>query len=610
MENSFFRMIRKLWASATAHKMITAVIAIALVGGGYLEVKRLKGSGTETRYVTAAVLKGTVVSSITGSGQASVLNQVDIKAKASGDVLFVGVREGQEVGAGALLYQLDSHDAQKTVRDAEANLESAKLSLQKLVQPADALSVLQSENTLARAQESKQKALEDIKKAYEDGFNSVANDFLDLPPLMSGLQDMLYGSSAGLGAGGQWNIDYYASTAAQYDNKANGFKADVSTKYQTAQTAYTGAFAAYKAASRSSDTATVDALIGKTYDATRDIAEAVKSANNLIQLYKDTVVARGLKVSAVTDTHLSNLTTYTGTTNNHLSDLLSIKNTIQNDKDITVNADRTIAENTQSLSKLQAGADALDVASAKLSVTQRENALLDARETLANYNVRAPFSGTVAKLLVKKADSVGSGTVVATLITRQKLAQISLNEIDAAKIAVGQKATITFDALPDLSVSGVVGEVDTIGTVTQGVVTYAVKIGFDTQDARVKSGMSVSAAIITAVKQDVLEVQNGAIKSRGTSKYVQVFDAALPQIQGNQGALSLVPPREVPVEVGLSNDTMTEIISGLKEGDQVVTRTITGSATAATTGSQAPSLFGGNTRGFGGGGGGGGGRGG
>ena len=75
---------------------------------------------------------------------------------------------------------------------------------------------------------------------------------------------------------------------------------------------------------------------------------------------------------------------------------------------------------------------------------------------------------------------------------------------------------------------------------------------------------------------------------------------------GNQGVPSAVPPREVPVETGLSSDTMTEVLSGVQEGDQVVTRTITGNTITAATTQQAPSLFGGNTRGLGGGGGGGG----
>src|SRR6185503_5946600 len=109
------------------------------------------------------------------------------------------------------------------------------------------------------------------------------------------------------------------------------------------------------------------------------------------------------------------------------------------------------------------------------------------------YTVRAPFSGTIAKLSVDKGDQASSGTTVATIISKNQIADLSLNEVDAAKVTVGQKATLTFDAVEDLSIAGAVASVDTLGTVSQGVVSYVVKIQFTTQDERVKPGMSVNA---------------------------------------------------------------------------------------------------------------------
>jgi hypothetical protein len=190
---------------------------------------------------------------------------------------------------------------------------------------------------------------------------------------------------------------------------------------------------------------------------------------------------------------------------------------------------------------------------------------------------------------VKKGDSVTGGTAAATLVTAQKIAELSLNEVDAAKVKPGQKATLGFDAVEGLSIAGAVSDIDTIGTVSQGVVTYVVKIGLDTEDGRVKPGMSVSAAIIIDVKQDVLTVPSSAVKTQGNASYVELFDAPLPQANGTQGSLSAVLPRRQDVEIGLSSDTETEIISGVKEGDEVVSRTIT----AKTATAAAPSLFGG-----------------
>jgi len=582
--------MKKIKKIIIAHKLASGGTAIMLALLGYWAYGSFTSTDGETRYVTATAEKGTLIVSITGSGQVSASNQVDLKPKASGEVVYIGVQNSQEVRMGALIAQLDARDAQKTVRDAEANLESAKLSLEKLQKPADNLSLIQSQNALDRAKESKQNAEDDLVKAYDDGFNTISNAFLDLPAIMTGLQDLLFSTTAGLGLNGQWNIDYYANVVEQYDAKVNEYKQDASNKYSAARTAYDKNFQDYKSTNRSSDTKTVESLIDETYEATKSVAEAVKSSNNLIQFYKDTLTGRNLKPSSVSDTHLATLNTYTGKTNSHLINLLSAKNTIQNSKDAIVNADRSIAENTESLAKLKAGADALDLDSARLTVRQRENALLDAKEKLADYYIRAPFDGTIAKIDIKKSDSVTGSTIAATLITKQKLAEISLNEIDAAKIKVGQKATLTFDAVEGLTIAGSVAEIDTVGTVTQGVVTYAVKIGFGTQDDRVKPGMSVSAAIVTNIKQDALMVPNSAIKSRGEEHYVEMFDSPLAESQSNQGAASTNPPRQQTVEIGISNDTSTEIISGIKEGDQVVTRTIT--STSQTTTQQAPSLFG------------------
>ncbi len=155
---------------------------------------------------------------------------------------------------------------------------------------------------------------------------------------------------------------------------------------------------------------------------------------------------------------------------------------------------------------------------------------------------------------------------------------------------MGQKATLTFDAIEGLEITGSVVEIDTVGTVTQGVVTYNVKIGFDTQDDRIKSGMSTSASIITDVRQDVVAVPSAAVKSQGANSYVEILDSTASTQEITAGITSSTPPRQQPVTVGISSDTMTEILSGIDTGTKVVTRTIS-SATATTQ--QAPSLIGG-----------------
>jgi multidrug efflux pump subunit AcrA (membrane-fusion protein) len=167
------------------------------------------------------------------------------------------------------------------------------------------------------------------------------------------------------------------------------------------------------------------------------------------------------------------------------------------------------------------------------------------------------------------------------MITNQHLASITLNELDATKIVIGQKATLTYDALPDLSIAGQVSEVDAIGTVSQGVASYNIKIAQLTQDDRIKPGMSVTASIITNVASDVLILPSSAVKTQGTQKYVETLPNAVTSATSGTSTSSSTPIN-VPVTVGATNDTQSEITSGLNEGDSVVSRTISSTTTTST----------------------------
>ena len=599
-------MFGKLWKFLGTHKIVTVIALVAVTGGGYWVYRGKTATTTETRYVLAAAAKDTIVTTVTGSGQVSAFNQLDLKAKASGTLLTYNAAVGQQVKAGQLIAQIDATDALKAVRDAQSSLDAAKLSLQKLQQPADTLTQLQAQDALTSAQEAKTNDQTALVKTYEDGFNSVANAYLDLPDIMSSLDDILYGSEMNHS---QSNIDAYAGAAKLYDPRADGYRTDAADAYAKARASYDANFDAYKASSRTDSNAQVETLISQTYDTTRDISDALKAANNLIQFYVDQTTLHGATPVALAATQISDLNGDTSKVNGHLTDLLNSSKAIQDGKDGLVADDRTIAERQASLDKTLAGADPLDVQSSQISVQQRQNALYDAQQTLADYSLRAPFDGQIAAAPVKKGDSVSSGTTLVTLISPTSIAQLSLNEVDIAKVAVGQKADLTFDVLPDLSITGTVIEIDTLGTVSQGVVTYGVKIAFDTQDERIKPGMSVSASIITQAKTDALLVPSSAVKTSGGSSYVEEVEGATAADAANAaGITSAAPLKRVSVQAGLSNDTQTEIVSGLNEGDLVVARTVTATTTATPAQSrsilQAAGAGGGNAVFRGGGGGG------
>jgi HlyD family secretion protein len=594
-------MMQSIKKTIGQHKIASVILLVILVYGSYWGYGKLKGSSAQTTYVLSSVTKGTITSSVSGTGQVSAFSQVDVKAQASANIDFIGAANGQKVKAGALLVHLDTTDADKTVRDARVNLDSAKLALSKLNEPPDALTSTQTQNALTEAQQTKANAQSDLAKAYDDGFTTISNAFLDLPTVNTGLQSILYDFSY---TQGQRNIDYYFDHIKNYDDTAYKYRDSADSSMQLAQTAYNKNFLDYKAASRYSDPATIDALLSETYDTTKTMAEATKNTDNYLSLIRDKLTQFDAVLPTLLSTHQSTLTTLTGTTNTNLQNLLNIINTIKNSKEAIQTSDLTIKEKQDALDKMNAGTDPLDVQSAQLTIKQRQNSLTDSLTNLENYSITAPFDGIVTNLSLIKGQPLSSGATVATLITSLRLATISLNEVDVAKIKLGDKATITFDAIPDLTIAGVVQDIDMIGAVSQGVVTYNVKIGFDTQDDRVKVGMSVSASIITDVHQDVLLAPNSAVKSQGTAQYVEMFDQAIPSAQAGTAVSFPTAPRRQIVQTGLADDNFTEITSGLNEGDQVVTKT-NSAAKTTTTATSAPSLLptgGGGTRSGGGGG--------
>jgi multidrug efflux pump subunit AcrA (membrane-fusion protein) len=150
------------------------------------------------------------------------------------------------------------------------------------------------------------------------------------------------------------------------------------------------------------------------------------------------------------------------------------------------------------------------------------------------------------------------------------IARVQVNEVDLPSVKVGQKASLTFDAISGLQISGKVRKIAVAGTSSSGVVTYDVDIVPSNLDDRVKTNMSVSGAITTNVRADVLAVPNAAVKSDTNGSYVQVV--------GTDGTA-----QRVTVTPGAASDTMTEITDGLTVGQKVIVADL--SATTSTSGS-------------------------
>jgi macrolide-specific efflux system membrane fusion protein len=142
-------------------------------------------------------------------------------------------------------------------------------------------------------------------------------------------------------------------------------------------------------------------------------------------------------------------------------------------------------------------------------------------------------------------------------------------EADASKISVGQPATVTFDALSNVTVSGAVNAVSPTSTVVSNVVTYDVTISVTNPASTVKIGMTVQASVVVASASNVLEVPSSVITSLRGVPTVTLYQNGT-QIPGHR------------VTLGLQGDTQTQITGGLSAGEMVVEPTATVSSSTGT----------------------------
>ena len=228
---------------------------------------------------------------------------------------------------------------------------------------------------------------------------------------------------------------------------------------------------------------------------------------------------------------------------------------------------------------------AISVAKAQLSSAwyayQQTSATITApaNGVLSNFALTEGMS--VANLSSSSSSNSNSeATQSVGIITNPKnqtTASVSLTEIDVVKVKADQKVTITMDAFPDKTFTGKVLAINTNGQSTSGVTSYPTIIVFDNTVSNRNPNMSVSANIIIDSKTDILTIPSSAIKTSNGQSVVQVK-------KDNQIT-------QVEVETGISDSTNTEIISGLNEGDIVITST---STTKTTTNTTTKSIFSGS----------------
>jgi HlyD family secretion protein len=233
-------------------------------------------------------------------------------------------------------------------------------------------------------------------------------------------------------------------------------------------------------------------------------------------------------------------------------------------------AEAQIAQARATLADLEEKPIPEDLAIARAQVTQAQSTLAQAQLNLEEATLVAPFAGIVADVNIEVGQMVNSSTpvVVLTDLTSYYV-DLYIDETDIGQILNhqngGQPVVITLDAFPEEEIEGEVTAIKSIGTVNGGIVTYEVRVEIAPTEVSVRSDMTASATVVVEEKENVLLIPNRAIRREGDVEYVEVFDPS----DGTE-------VRRVAIATGASNDVMTEVTAGLKEGDAVVTNVVRG----------------------------------
>ncbi|MBU6447826.1 efflux RND transporter periplasmic adaptor subunit [Patescibacteria group bacterium] len=534
-------------------QIAAAVILIIALFYGY---KAAKSKAPSVSYITAAVQKGTITSSVTGTGQVAASDQVDIKADSAGNVIAIRAVQGQTLKAGQIIAVLDQRNAAAQLAQAKASLLQAQASYDQLVAGTAStdleLANLSVQSAQSALDQAKQKYSTDVTQQQQAVAKALSNYLnADLTPIASDSN-----SSATVTISG----NYSGTTQGKYTISVS------------------------------------QCLSGLCYS-----SSGLGSQDGILIRGTPLPLGQGLYATFSSSGSISTTTTWTinlpnPQSSNYINNqytyqtaLQTQTQTLSTDQNSITQAQNSLSQAQISLQQKQTPATNSDLAAAQAQVQSAQAALINAQNAYDSTIVKSPFDGILANLDVQVGDSTTSGEVVATVITNQTVANITLNEVDVSKIKVGDLVNLTFPAISDLNLTGKVAQIDTIGTVTQNVVNFNVKILLDTQNSQVKPGMSVSADIITAVDQDVLMVPSSAVKSGANGgSYVQTL------VNGQ--------PQQINVQVGISNDTDTEISGNIKEGDQVITQTVNSGSSSASPASSSSRPSGGLIPGLGGGG--------
>ena len=535
---SFQKTMNKNKKSRKRWLWVVGVIALIIVVVGVVLPGRVRSSIAETApqesQITTAFI-GNLSANATASGRVVAQRDARLALNSSGPVTAVHVTAGDIVQAGDLLVQLETAALQRAVTSAEQDLAIQEANLSSLLAPANAADVASAQALLANAQANLNRTL--AGPTDEEIASAEAN--------VRAAQADVASASARLNSALPTGNDEAIQAAQIQVQLAQQTATQAAEQHSTVLVTEPNQFLSEDRLATMEESARAAAL-----QANANLASAQESLDQLLNGNPNSIAAAQAGVAAAAaqrDAAQGQL------------DLLMEPAT---DAEIAA-VQASVVQAQANLDRLQRGAADWQVTQVEVQVEQARISLQRAQQDLANSTLTAPFDGLITAVYVSEGESA-SGVLLEMVDSASLEVVLDVDEVDIGEIALGQTAEITFEAWPNEALASEVIAIAPQATQTSGsaLVTYEVSLALGQSDLPVRVGMTANATLVTAVRDNVLLVPNGAINTDRSSNKITVF-----RVTTDAQGVEVV--EEVPVTVGLRDSRYTQITGGLQEGDQV-----------------------------------------
>lgn len=556
-------------------------LASAIVlGGSYLAFAQGTTQPATTASDLSIVGRQTIVTSVKAVGTVTFANEQQLKFNQKGTVASVRVKEGDTVKKGQVIAELEKTTALADIRQSQLSLEASRLQLEQLKADRDA-DVLTARNTLSAAQRAVEQAQTDLKETRSTELLSLASTAQDILIASEKLLDSFYGILTS-DAAARPPSDITTLEIDRLLFRDWLLKDDVELSFRSGVNQATAMRQAY----------------GTQLNTERDpqiVQKALSDAQNLAEtLQRLSEQTYNLLQGAVTDSieftvdELSTLRASVNTNRSTAAGLVDDAHTARASLVALAEEDSlpsttlqtkedTLQTNLESQKAKEADYEStlrnldLTIKLKENDVGQKSASLMKLNKTLDDYRIVAPFDGIVRRVDYQVGDNLLADTTEAKYIVLENpaylLITIPLDQVDVVKVRKDMPAHVTLDALPGEQFEGSIFEINPTPVQQSGVVSYNVDVKVPTpENLTILSGMTATVDVETARKENVLVVPNLALQRTESRATVQ---------KGNG--------ESVQVETGITNGRYTEILSGLQEGDSVL------SLNLATTTSQTAS---------------------